>query len=133
MADATLDILLNETIGTINPNIYGHFMEHLGYCVEEGCWVGEDSPIANTDGIRNDVTDALREVGDAAEVLLKRDVEAGDGDADRCDDEDRGQQHGDEPPDRHARGLESDDEERDGSLRGDRRADDGQEDRKSVV
>ena len=63
MAEATLDILLNETIGTINPNIYGHFMEHLGYCVEEGCWVGEDSPIANAGGIRTDVTDALRAVG----------------------------------------------------------------------
>ena len=63
MPDAAFDILLNETIGTINPNIYGHFMEHLGYCVEEGCWVGEDSASANTGGIRNDVTDALREVG----------------------------------------------------------------------
>jgi len=48
------------TVGTINRNIYGHFAEHLGRCIYEGLWVGEDSPIANTDGIRNDVLDALR-------------------------------------------------------------------------
>jgi alpha-N-arabinofuranosidase len=45
---------------TINPNIYGHFAEHLGRCIYEGIWVGEDSPIANTRGIRCDVADALR-------------------------------------------------------------------------
>jgi alpha-N-arabinofuranosidase len=45
---------------TINPNIYGHFAEHLGRCVYEGIWVGEDSPIENTRGIRDDVVAALR-------------------------------------------------------------------------
>ena len=44
----------------INPNIYGQFAEHLGRCVEEGIWVGEDSPIPNTRGIRNDVVAALK-------------------------------------------------------------------------
>jgi alpha-N-arabinofuranosidase len=44
----------------INPNIYGHFTEHLGRCVYEGIWVGEDSPIANTRGIRCDVVTALK-------------------------------------------------------------------------
>lgn len=44
----------------INPNIYGHFAEHLGRCIYEGVWVGEDSSIPNTDGIRNDVVAALR-------------------------------------------------------------------------
>ena len=28
----------------INRNIYGHFAEHLGRCIYEGIWVGEDSP-----------------------------------------------------------------------------------------
>lgn len=46
--------------GTIDKNIYGHFAEHLGRCIYEGIWVGEDSPIPNTRGIRNDVVEALR-------------------------------------------------------------------------
>ena len=36
--------------GLINRNIYGHFAEHLGRCIYEGLWVGEDSPIPNTEG-----------------------------------------------------------------------------------
>jgi len=44
----------------INRNIYGHFAEHLGRCIYEGMWVGPDSPIPNTRGIRNDVVAALR-------------------------------------------------------------------------
>lgn len=48
--------------GTINKNIYGHFSEHLGRCIYEGIWVGEDSPIPNTKGIRNDVLEALKRI-----------------------------------------------------------------------
>lgn len=57
-------IVLNADIrkGTINRNIYGHFSEHLGRCIYEGIWVGEDSPIPNTKGIRNDVVEALKEI-----------------------------------------------------------------------
>jgi alpha-L-arabinofuranosidase len=44
----------------INPNIYGQFAEHLGRCIYEGIWVGEDSPIPNTRGLRNDVLAALK-------------------------------------------------------------------------
>src|SRR5512136_2041051 len=47
---------------TINRNIYGHFSEHLGRCVYEGYWVGEDSPIPNTRGIRNEVEAALKRI-----------------------------------------------------------------------
>ena len=47
---------------TISRNIYGHFSEHLGRCIYEGIWVGEDSPIPNTRGIRNDVVAALRRI-----------------------------------------------------------------------
>lgn len=46
----------------INKNIYGHFSEHLGRCVYEGYWVGEDSSIPNTRGIRNDVVAALKKL-----------------------------------------------------------------------
>jgi alpha-L-arabinofuranosidase len=52
----------DQTAGTINRNIYGHFAEHLGRCVYEGIWVGHDSPIPNTDGIRNDVIEALKKL-----------------------------------------------------------------------
>jgi alpha-N-arabinofuranosidase len=47
---------------TISRNIYGHFSEHLGGCIYGGFWVGEDSPIPNTRGIRNDVIEALRKI-----------------------------------------------------------------------
>src|ERR1044071_8227954 len=44
----------------IDRNIFGQFAEHLGHGVYEGVWVGKDSPIPNTRGIRNDVVAALR-------------------------------------------------------------------------
>lgn len=55
-------INVNMPKGTINKNIYGHFAEHLGRCIYEGIWVGEDSPIPNTNGIRNDVLQALKNI-----------------------------------------------------------------------
>ena len=60
MARLILDTNIRK--GKINKNIYGHFSEHLGRCIYEGIWVGKDSPIPNTDGIRNDVVNALREM-----------------------------------------------------------------------
>jgi alpha-L-arabinofuranosidase len=59
---ANLTINPNDAIGVINPNIYGHFAEHLGRCIYEGIWVGEDSEILNTGGIRNDVVAALKKM-----------------------------------------------------------------------
>lgn len=47
---------------TISKHIYGHFSEHLGRCIYEGIWVGEDSSIPNTRGIRNDVVAALKKI-----------------------------------------------------------------------
>ena len=47
---------------TIDKHIYGHFAEHLGRCIYEGFYVGEDSPIPNTDGVRNDIIAALKEL-----------------------------------------------------------------------
>ena len=46
----------------INRHLYGHFAEHLGHCIYGGIWVGEDSPIPNTRGIRDDVVAALRQI-----------------------------------------------------------------------
>jgi len=47
---------------TIRREIYGHFAEHLGRCIYEGIWVGEDSSIPNTRGIRKDVVAALKRI-----------------------------------------------------------------------
>lgn len=47
---------------TISRHIYGQFSEHLGRGIYEGIWVGEDSPIPNTRGIRNDVVAALKHI-----------------------------------------------------------------------
>ena len=47
---------------TISRHIYGHFSEHLGRCIYDGYWVGEDSTIPNTRGIRNDIVEALRKI-----------------------------------------------------------------------
>nr|WP_300767545.1 alpha-N-arabinofuranosidase [uncultured Acetatifactor sp.] len=46
--------------GYINPEIYGHFSEHLGRCIYEGLFVGEDSHIPNKNGMRTDVVEALK-------------------------------------------------------------------------
>ncbi|UDF04917.1 alpha-N-arabinofuranosidase [Asticcacaulis sp. AND118] len=46
----------------IPRHIYGQFSEHLGLGVYEGIWVGPDSPIPNTRGIRNDVVAALKAI-----------------------------------------------------------------------
>jgi alpha-N-arabinofuranosidase len=61
-ASATLVLNASQPGPVINPNIYGQFAEHLGHCIYGGVWVGENSPIPNTRGIRNDVVAALREL-----------------------------------------------------------------------
>ena len=48
--------------GKINPEIYGHFSEHLGRCIYEGLYVGENSDIPNENGMRKDVVEALKEM-----------------------------------------------------------------------
>jgi len=58
----TLVIDATKGISTIEPEIYGHFAEHLGRCVYEGFWVGENSPIPNVRGIRTDVVEALKKL-----------------------------------------------------------------------
>lgn len=51
-----------EKKGHINPEIYGHFSEHLGRCIYEGLYVGEHSEIPNKNGMRTDVVEALRDI-----------------------------------------------------------------------
>ncbi|MDR0396067.1 MAG: alpha-N-arabinofuranosidase [Oscillospiraceae bacterium] len=58
----TITIRPGRSAGTINRNIYGHFSEHLGRCIYNGMYVGEDSPIPNVNGMRTDVVDALKRI-----------------------------------------------------------------------
>ena len=62
--DETSKLLVHVDQGRdrIAPEIYGHFAEHLGRCVYEGFWVGEDSDIPNVRGIRTDVVEALKKI-----------------------------------------------------------------------
>ena len=55
-------LVVNETkeLGKIQEEIYGHFAEHLGRCIYEGLYVGEDSVIPNKNGMRVDVVEALK-------------------------------------------------------------------------
>src|SRR3982751_5393646 len=46
----------------ISRHIYGHFAEHLGRCIYGGFYVGDTSKIPNTNGVRNDVVDALKKL-----------------------------------------------------------------------
>ena len=59
---AKLIINDGKTLGTIAPEIYGHFSEHLGRCIYEGLYVGENSDIPNVNGMRKDVVEALKEI-----------------------------------------------------------------------
>jgi alpha-N-arabinofuranosidase len=61
-ADSRIEVLLGEEIGTISPNIYGHFAEHLGGVVYDGIWLGENSKVPNTGGIRTALVEALKRI-----------------------------------------------------------------------
>ncbi len=62
LAMAKLYINPNIKKGTIHKELYGHFSEHLGRCIYEGIYVGEDSKIPNTNGMRTDVVTALKKM-----------------------------------------------------------------------
>lgn len=55
-----LHINPDKTLSHIAPEIYGQFSEHLGRCIYDGIYVGEDSDIPNVKGMRKDVVEALR-------------------------------------------------------------------------
>ena len=62
MLDSRIEVLLGEPIGTVSPNIYGQFTEHLGGVIYDGLWVGEKSKVPNIGGIRNDVIEHMRKI-----------------------------------------------------------------------
>ncbi|HWB52717.1 MAG TPA: hypothetical protein VG722_00925, partial [Tepidisphaeraceae bacterium] len=59
---AQLTIHADKPGTMISRDIYGQFSEDLGNCIYGGIWVGENSKIPNTRGIRNDVVAALKKL-----------------------------------------------------------------------
>ncbi len=57
--NARIKIDVERTIGEVNENIYGNFVEHLGRCVYGGIY-DPDSPHADEDGFRTDVLEAAK-------------------------------------------------------------------------
>lgn len=60
MSTANINIKTDEVIGTISPDIYGHFTEHLGGVIYDGVWVGPDSSVPNINGIRKQLVDDMK-------------------------------------------------------------------------
>ena len=58
-ASARIKIDFDRQIGTIDRNIYGNFIEHLGRCIYGGIY-DEGSPLSDSDGFRKDVLEAAR-------------------------------------------------------------------------
>ena len=61
-ADAHIEVLLDEPLGTISPNIYGHFAENLSGVIYDGLWVGENSRVPNVYGIRKELVDEMKKI-----------------------------------------------------------------------
>jgi len=45
---SSITVRPDSAYGVVRPELYGHFAEHLGRCIYEGIWVGEESPIPMT-------------------------------------------------------------------------------------
>ena len=59
-SSASIEVLLDEPMGTISPEIYGHFVENLSGVIYDGIWVGENSKIPNVNGIRKQLVEEMR-------------------------------------------------------------------------
>ena len=57
-----MSVDVSQVGAKIDRNIFGQFAEHLGHGIYDGIWVGPDSTIPNTRGIRNDVVAALKAI-----------------------------------------------------------------------
>ncbi len=60
--DSRIEVLFDESLGTISPNIYGHFAENLGGVLYDGIWVGEKSKVPNSNGLRNELIEHMRKI-----------------------------------------------------------------------
>lgn len=59
--DAELIILANQSLGRVQPRLFGQFIELAGRCINHGLYDPE-SPLARHDGLRPDVIRAIREL-----------------------------------------------------------------------
>jgi alpha-N-arabinofuranosidase len=57
--NARIKIDIDRTIGEVNKNIYGNFVEHLGRCVYGGIY-DKGSPLSDEKGFRKDVLEAVK-------------------------------------------------------------------------
>jgi len=60
--DSHIEVLFDEPLGTISPNIYGHFSENLGGVLYDGIWVGETSKVPNINGLRTELIEHMRKI-----------------------------------------------------------------------
>ena len=58
----TIHLVVPDKIGTIAPEIYGHFSEHIGGVFYDGLWVGKDSKIPNVNGFRKQIIDKMKQI-----------------------------------------------------------------------
>jgi len=61
-ADSRIEVLFDEPLGTISPNIYGHFTENLSGVFYDGIWVGEKSKVPNINGLRSELIEHMRKI-----------------------------------------------------------------------
>ena len=58
----TIHLVVPDQIGTVAPELYGHFSEHIGGVFYDGLWVGKDSKIPNVHGFRKQIIDKMRQI-----------------------------------------------------------------------
>ena len=66
-----ISIDLDRRIGTVDPRIFGQFIEHLGRCIYGGIY-DEGSPLSDARGFRRDVLEAARPLAHPRAALARR-------------------------------------------------------------
>jgi alpha-N-arabinofuranosidase len=61
-SQARIKIDVERTIGEVDPLVFGNFAEHLGRCIYGGLYE-PGSPLADSDGYRKDVMEAIKGLG----------------------------------------------------------------------
>jgi len=59
---STVEVHADKAGPTYDRRIFTQFAEHLGNGIYGGLWVGKNSKIPNTNGFRNDVVEALKDL-----------------------------------------------------------------------
>ena len=57
-----IEVILEESLGEISPDLYGYLLENIGTAIYDGIWVGERSKVENVSGIRKAVIDRMRDL-----------------------------------------------------------------------